>query len=55
MVDVGNGVVIKKLEISCDLRNMMVQAQTNDSDLQRRVSNPEFSIATDGAILYNGR
>ncbi|MCI40457.1 hypothetical protein A2U01_0061690, partial [Trifolium medium] len=34
---------------------MIVQAQMNDPDVQRRINNPEFSIATDGAILYNGR
>ncbi|MCI22861.1 hypothetical protein A2U01_0044039 [Trifolium medium] len=55
MVDVGNGLIMNKLEISCDLRDMIVQAQANDPDLQRRVNNPEFSIAADGAILYSGR
>ncbi|MCI61121.1 hypothetical protein A2U01_0082377, partial [Trifolium medium] len=34
---------------------MIVQTQMNDPELQRRINNPEFSIATDGAVLYNGR
>ncbi|MCI62749.1 hypothetical protein A2U01_0084006, partial [Trifolium medium] len=34
---------------------MIIQAQMNDPDLQRRISNLEFSVATDGTILYNGR
>ncbi|MCI44962.1 hypothetical protein A2U01_0066201, partial [Trifolium medium] len=34
---------------------MIVQAQTSDPDLQRRINNPEFYIAADGAILYSGR
>ncbi|MCI61041.1 hypothetical protein A2U01_0082297, partial [Trifolium medium] len=55
MVDVGDGIIMNGLEISCDLRDMIVQAQMNDPDLQRRIGNPEFSIATDGAVLYNGR
>ncbi|MCI86297.1 hypothetical protein A2U01_0107578, partial [Trifolium medium] len=55
MVDVEDGIIMNRLEISCDLRNMIVQAQKNDPDLQRRISNPEFSVATAGAILYNGR
>ncbi|MCI56073.1 hypothetical protein A2U01_0077324, partial [Trifolium medium] len=55
MVDVGDGIVMKRLEISCDLREMIIQAQMDDLDLQRRTGNPEFFIATDGAILYNGR
>ncbi|MCI55897.1 hypothetical protein A2U01_0077148, partial [Trifolium medium] len=55
MVEVGNGLVMNKLEISCGLRDMIVQAQVNDPDLQRRINNPEFSVAVDGAILYSGR
>ncbi|MCI36721.1 pol protein, partial [Trifolium medium] len=55
MLDVGDGIVMNKLEISCDLRDMIIQAQMNDPDLRRRINNPEFSVATDGAILYNGR
>ncbi|MCI80790.1 hypothetical protein A2U01_0102061, partial [Trifolium medium] len=34
---------------------MIVQAQMNDPVLQSRIGKPEFSVATDGAILYNGR
>ncbi|MCI69508.1 hypothetical protein A2U01_0090770, partial [Trifolium medium] len=34
---------------------MIAQTQMNDPDLQRKINNPEFSVATDGAILYNGR
>ncbi|MCI41299.1 CCHC-type integrase, partial [Trifolium medium] len=55
MVDVENGLIMNMLEISCDLRDRIIQAQANDPDLQRRVNNPEFSIDADGAILYNGR
>jgi hypothetical protein len=32
-----------------------VQAQQDDVELQKRVNHPEFSVATDGAILYEGR
>ncbi|MCI70467.1 hypothetical protein A2U01_0091730, partial [Trifolium medium] len=55
MVEVRNGLVMNKLEISCDLRDRIVQTQANDPDLQRRINNPEFFIAADGAILYSGR
>ncbi|MCI75038.1 hypothetical protein A2U01_0096305, partial [Trifolium medium] len=55
MTDVGDGIVMNRLEISCDLRDLIIQAQMNDPDLQRRLNNPEFSIAADGAILYSGR
>ncbi|MCI30922.1 putative retrotransposon protein, partial [Trifolium medium] len=55
MVDVENVLVMNTLEISCGLRDMIGQAQMNDPDLQGRINNPEFSIASDGAILYSGR
>ncbi|MCI28944.1 hypothetical protein A2U01_0050147, partial [Trifolium medium] len=48
-------VEMNRLEISCDLRDRIIQAQMNDPDLQRRINNPKFSIAADGAILYSGR
>ncbi|MCI46727.1 hypothetical protein A2U01_0067968, partial [Trifolium medium] len=47
MVDVGDGIVMNRLEVSCVLRDTIVQAQMNDPDLQRRISNSEFSIAAD--------
>ncbi|MCI32321.1 hypothetical protein A2U01_0053534, partial [Trifolium medium] len=55
IVDAEDGLVMNKLEISCDLRDKIVQAQMDDPDLQRRINNPEFFIATDGAIHYSGR
>ncbi|MCI71131.1 hypothetical protein A2U01_0092394, partial [Trifolium medium] len=55
MTDVEGGVVMNVLGISCDLRDMIIQAQMNDPALLRRIGNPEFSIAMDGAILYDGR
>jgi hypothetical protein len=50
-----SGIRINRMELSCDLRSRIVQAQRSDMDLQRRLNNPEFSIASDGAMLYEGR
>jgi hypothetical protein len=49
------GVRINRMELSCDLRSRVAQAQRSDMDLQRRLNNPEYSIASDGAMLYEGR
>jgi hypothetical protein len=46
------GVRINRMELSCDLRSRVAQAQRSDMDLQRRLNNPEYSIASDGAMLY---
>ncbi|KAK2443611.1 hypothetical protein QL285_014700 [Trifolium repens] len=50
-----SGIRINKIEVSCELRPRIVQAQQDDVELQKRVNHPEFSVATDGAILYEGR
>ncbi|KAK2374423.1 putative mitochondrial protein [Trifolium repens] len=50
-----SGIRVNRIELSCELRPGIVQAQQDDVELQRRVNHPEFSIATDGAILYEGR
>jgi hypothetical protein len=50
-----SGIRINRMELSSDLRSRIVQAQRSDMDLQRRLNNPEFSIASDGAMLYEGR
>jgi hypothetical protein len=50
-----SGVRINRIELSCDLRSRIVQAQQDDADLQRRLNNPKFSTASDGAMLYQGR
>jgi hypothetical protein len=46
---------LHNLEVSCDLRPKIVQAQSNDLELQRRSGYPEFSMAAIGAILFEGR
>ena len=46
---------LHKLEVSCELWSRIVQAQETDGDLRRRIGHPEFSIASDGAILFEGR
>jgi hypothetical protein len=43
------------MELSCDLRVRIAQAQQYDRNLQKRTSNPEFTTADDGVILYEGR
>jgi hypothetical protein len=43
------------LEVSCDLRSKIVQPQIVDSELQKRSVHPEFSIASDGVVLFEGR
>jgi len=55
VTEIGEGVMLQKLEISCDLRSRIVQAQSMDANLQRRIGHPEFSMASDGAILFEGR
>jgi hypothetical protein len=50
-----SGIRVNRIELSCELRPRVVQAQQDDVELQKRVNHPEFSIATDGAILYEGR
>jgi hypothetical protein len=55
MMEIEGGLLMNRLEIACDLRHRIVQAQMNDPDLQKRVDNPEFSVAADEAILYEGR
>jgi hypothetical protein len=37
------------------LQSRIVQAQSVDSELQKRSGYPEFSMASDGAILFEGR
>ncbi|WJX34639.1 hypothetical protein P8452_22736 [Trifolium repens] len=43
------------MELSCELRSMIAQAQEYDLDLQKRKSNPEFTVASDCVILFEGR
>jgi hypothetical protein len=50
-----DGIWLQKLEVSCDLRSRIVQAQSVDSELQKRSGYPKFSMASDGAILFEGR
>jgi hypothetical protein len=50
-----SGIRVNEIELSCELRPRVVQAQQDDVELQKRVNHPEFSVATDGAILYEGR
>jgi hypothetical protein len=53
--EVDNGLWLHKLEVSCDLQSRIVQAQNADVELQKRIGYPEFSVASDGAILFEGR
>jgi len=55
VTEIGEGIMLQKLEISCDLRSRIVQAQSLDANLQRRIGHPEFSMASDGPILFEGR
>ncbi|WJX56312.1 hypothetical protein P8452_41980 [Trifolium repens] len=50
-----SGIRVNRIEVSCELRPRIMQAQQDDVELQKRVNHPEFSVATDGAILYEGR
>jgi len=47
VTEVDGGILLHKLEISCDLRSIITQAQSADMDLQRRVGYPEFFVASD--------
>jgi hypothetical protein len=51
----SRGVRINRMELSCELRSMIAQAQEYDPDLQKRKSNPEFTVDPDGVILFEGR
>jgi hypothetical protein len=35
VTDVGDGICLYKLEVSCDLQSRIVQAQSDDLELQR--------------------
>jgi hypothetical protein len=50
-----DGIWLHKLEISCDLRSRIVEAKEVDDELQKRIGHPEFSMASDEAILFEGR
>jgi hypothetical protein len=50
-----SGVTMNRMELSSDLRARIAQSQQHDMELQKRARNPEFTIATDGVILYEGR
>ena len=52
ITEIGEGIMLQKLEISCDLRPRKVQTQSLDANLQRRVGHLEFSVASDEAILF---
>jgi hypothetical protein len=53
--EVEDGIWLHKLEISCDLRPRIVLAQYADDELQKRIGHPEFSMASNGSILFEGR
>jgi hypothetical protein len=53
--EVDDGIWLHKLEVSCDLRSSIVQAQDANDELHKRIGYPEFSISSDGAILFEGR
>jgi hypothetical protein len=53
--EVNDGIWPHRLEVSCDLRSRIVQAENTDVELQKRMGYPEFSMASDGAILFEGR
>jgi hypothetical protein len=50
-----DGIWLHKLEVSYDLRSRIVQAQSVDSELHKRSVYLEFSMASDGSILFEGR
>jgi hypothetical protein len=50
-----DGIWLHRLEVSCDLRSRIIQAQGVDSELQRKSGYLEFSRASDGAILFERR
>jgi hypothetical protein len=50
-----DGIWLNKMEISFDLRSRIVQAQGADVELRKRSGYPEFSMASDGDILFGGR
>jgi hypothetical protein len=52
---VESGILFHKLEITCNLRSRIARAQELDSDLKRRMGQPEFTLAPDGTILFEGR
>jgi len=55
ITEIGEGIMLQKLEISFNLRSRVVQPQCLDVNLQRRIGHPEFSMASDGVILFEGR
>jgi len=55
VTEVDGGIWLHKLDVSCELWSRIVQAQGADLDLQKRIGYPEFSTASDGAVLFEGR
>ncbi|PNX98730.1 retrotransposon protein, partial [Trifolium pratense] len=49
------GVMLSQLDVSCDLKRRIGEAQLTDMDLQSRLGRPEFTQAADGVILFEGR
>lgn len=47
--------MVNHLEVSCDFRNQIRQAQVFDEELQSKKYHPNFSIASDGTILFQQR
>jgi hypothetical protein len=50
-----DGIRLHQMEVSCDLRSRIAKTQGVDLELQKRSGYPEFSRASDGAILFEGR
>jgi len=42
ITEICEGLMLQKLEISCDLRSRIVQTQSLDANLKRRIGNPKF-------------
>jgi hypothetical protein len=55
VVEDHDGIWLHQLEVSCDLRSRIIQAQNADPELQIRNVHSEFSRASDGTILFEGR
>ncbi|GAU28976.1 hypothetical protein TSUD_391740, partial [Trifolium subterraneum] len=49
------GVKLNRIELTCDLRSTIGNAQEKDMDLQRRIGKPEFTVADDGVIQFGSR
>lgn len=55
MIPLDEGILLCPIEISSDLRDRIREAQEYDEELQSKITQPDFSMTSDGIIIFRGR